>query len=321
VRGDGDVLDNEMGGVITFTQPVFDALEPVTPYGGRHDHRAAYRGRSRPASPWTSPTADDSAVAGVDYDATTGTVTFGLGETLKTFTVPVRNGVVGVRTANLLLLNATGGASIGSPETAALRITDKDNSIGFGALGYTVAENAGTAAIVVNRTGTTGTVLVDYITADGTATALPVPPATTGDYTAVAGTLTFGPGVTTLVVPVTIVNDGLIEGNETFALTLNNPRLTDSTPVPVATASCATFTATMCSVVVTIQDDDQGGVIQFSADTYQVAENVASGQAMITLTRTGGLAGGACGRPRHLDRHSGEPDRDVLARPADRARR
>src|SRR4029078_12138858 len=65
-------------------------------------------------------TADDTAVAGGDYDAARGAVTFGLGETLKTFTVPVRNGVVGVRTANLLLLNATGGASIGSPPNRAL---------------------------------------------------------------------------------------------------------------------------------------------------------------------------------------------------------
>src|SRR6185369_13876660 len=284
------VLDNEMGGVITFSQPIFDALEPVTPTAAA---TITVRRTAGGASGVTVDfaTSDDTAVAGVDYDATTGTVTFGLGETLKTFTVPVRNGVVGVRTANLLLLNATGGASIGSPETAALRITDKDNSIGFGALGYRVAENAGAAAITVQRTGTTGTVLVDFTTSDQGACGASF--ACAGlDYTATTTTLTFPAGTTQLTVMVPIINDGLVETNETFALTLSNPRLTDLTPVPVASASCATFTATTCSAVATIEDDDQGGVIQFSADTYQVAENVASGQAMVTLTRTGGLAGG-----------------------------
>ena len=47
---------------------------------------------------------------------------------------------------------------------------------------------------------------------------------------------------------------------ETVALTLSNPRLPNLTAVPVATASCATFTATTCTAMATIVDDDQGGV-------------------------------------------------------------
>jgi aryl-phospho-beta-D-glucosidase BglC (GH1 family) len=62
------------------------------------------------------------------------------------------------------------------------------------------------------------TVLVDYATADGTATA-------GADYTAVAGTLEFRPGETTKTVGVPVLADGVAESPEAFTLHLSNPRL------------------------------------------------------------------------------------------------
>jgi hypothetical protein len=65
--------------------------------------------------------------------------------------------------------------------------------------------------------GSTGcTVTIDYATKDGTATA-------GADYLATSGTLTFEPGVETLSVDITLVDDAIAEPVETFSLVLSNP--------------------------------------------------------------------------------------------------
>ncbi len=61
----------------------------------------------------------------------------------------------------------------------------------------------------------TGTVTVDYATADGSARA-------PGDYTATSGTLTFAPGETAKTVSVPIVDDSVEDSGERFTLRLSN---------------------------------------------------------------------------------------------------
>lgn len=68
-----------------------------------------------------------SATAGVDYVATSGTLTWPNGDgTPKTFTVtPIVDAITeGTETVNLVLSNPTGGASLGAQSTAVLSITD-----------------------------------------------------------------------------------------------------------------------------------------------------------------------------------------------------
>jgi hypothetical protein len=60
-------------------------------------------------------------------------------------------------------------------------------------------------------------VKVDWATADATATSA-------DDYTALAGTLTFKPGETRKKVSIPILGDGVDEEDETFTVTLSNPR-------------------------------------------------------------------------------------------------
>jgi hypothetical protein len=43
-----------------------------------------------------------------------------------------------------------------------------------------------------------------------------------GDYTATSGTLTFNPGETSKVVSVSVVNDSLVEADETFIVRLSS---------------------------------------------------------------------------------------------------
>jgi hypothetical protein len=69
-------------------------------------------------------TADGTAVAGTDYTATSGTLSFGAREMVKTFSVPLVPGAPGgvVKTVTLTLSNPTGGATLGRVATALLTI-------------------------------------------------------------------------------------------------------------------------------------------------------------------------------------------------------
>ena len=103
---------------------------------------------------------------------------------------------------------ALGGASATVRGPARIRVADakgregKDASLDF--------------AVTLHRAAA-GPVSVDYATEDGTATA-------GADYTAVSGTLTFAAGETTKTVSVTLLDDAVDEGKETFKLKLSNPQ-------------------------------------------------------------------------------------------------
>jgi glucose/arabinose dehydrogenase len=72
-------------------------------------------------------TANGTALAGSDYTASTGTISFANGEISKTFTVGITNDALGERneTVNLQLSAPTGGI-IGAQRTAVLNILDSD---------------------------------------------------------------------------------------------------------------------------------------------------------------------------------------------------
>ena len=77
------------------------------------------------------------------------------------------------------------------------------------------AANAVLAFEVTLNRAASGTVTVDYATADGTATA-------GADYTAASGTLTFDPGETAKTVDVPVLDDAHDDTEETLTLTLSN---------------------------------------------------------------------------------------------------
>jgi hypothetical protein len=139
----------------------------------------------------------------------------------------------------------------------------------FSAAAYKVSEAVASATITVKRSGSLASdVNVDYATSDGTAKA-------GVDYLARKGTLSFPAGVAVKSIGIPILNDTLDENDETVMLRLSNP--TNAMLGPLATA------------VLTITDNDAGGVLQFAASGYSVAEN--KGSATVAVTRTGGLAG------------------------------
>jgi hypothetical protein len=127
----------------------------------------------------------------------------------------------GDTTSRLYVINlATGAATlvgpIGVTELVQGIAIASSGSLQFGASSVS-ANEGGTATITVTRTGgTSGIAQVNFTTGGGTATA-------GADYTATSGVLVFADGEASKTITVPIATDALVEGNETFIITLSNP--------------------------------------------------------------------------------------------------
>ena len=173
----------------------------------------------------------------------------------------------GSRTVNMAITSPSVGLSLGSTRTAVLTILEDDSTLQFASATASVTEG-NSAVLAVTRTGgTVSPATVAYTTANGTATA-------GSDYTFKSGILTFGAGVSTQNITIATINDTLVEGPETFTVTLSSP-------------GGATLGATTVATV-TINDNDAFGTLQFASATYAVTEGTS---ASLVVTRTGGNAG------------------------------
>ena len=164
-------------------------------------------------------TADNTANAGIDYEATNGTLTFAPGETTKTISVTV-NGDNLDEIDELFSINLDNAANaVIGDNLATLTIVDNDNPPELTVNNITVTEgNDGTSTAIFTVTldnPSSKEISLDYATADGTAVA-------GEDYIAANGTLTFNPGETTKAIAVTIQGDKLDELDEAFTLNFTN---------------------------------------------------------------------------------------------------
>jgi len=162
-------------------------------------------------------TADGTAEAGSDYTAATGTLSFGAGQAVATFEIPITDDAVGENneTVQVVLSNPTGGATLGAAR-AVVTILENEHTIQLTQASVGVTEG-GVLTVAVRRSGNlAGRLTVDYATADGTALA-------GADYQARQGTLTFGPGINLRRLTLATVGDTLPEASESFVLRLLNP--------------------------------------------------------------------------------------------------
>jgi hypothetical protein len=106
-----------------------------------------------------------------------------------------------------VLLNDGAWPPLGAPSISINDVTVTEGNSGTTSANFTVSLSA----------APTQTVSVHYATVDGSATTAG------GDYQAIAGTLTFSPGVPSQTVTVLVNGDRLGESNESFLLLLTNP--------------------------------------------------------------------------------------------------
>lgn len=236
-------------------------------------------------------TANGTAIAGQDYTAVSGTLSWGPGdESRRTITIPILDDSAseGSETVRLVLSNPTGGAVLDDErDTAVLRIVENGNgddddddddnggsrpgTFKFDERSFQGIEGRGSAVVVVERShGERGAVSVQYSTEALSATA-------GADFTPVSGTLTWAAGdgrSKTFEIP--IQDDNAQEGNETLRAVLSNPTggavLDDERATAIVTVLDGDGSRTAC------RDDDDSLCLLSGRFKVEVVWRLADGR-------------------------------------------
>lgn len=248
-------------GSVQFSAPVFDVSEPaagsliqtisVTRTEGhvgavsvRYSVYASGKGDTAQGKVYTSAsvsTNKDFTPSPVELNvAAEGGLTWADGDSAtKTITITINSDteVEGDEWLSAVLVRPDGGATIGTQQTARVRILDADSPVAgvlqMTSMNYFVKETAGTVTVAVRRSGgNLGAVSVNYSTSANAPAGLLGGPAgsvsaylaaSVSDFTSVSGTLTWADGETTdkhIVIP--IIDDDLLEGAEAFTVNLSS---------------------------------------------------------------------------------------------------
>jgi len=157
---------------------------------------------------------------------------------------------------------------LSNPQSSTAPLTP--GQIRLSSAAHSVNETGGSVTITIRRVGgSDGDVSVSYATSNGSAQA-------GSDYAAASGTKSWSDGETgdkTFTIP--ILNDNDVEGPETVNIALSNP-----SGAPLGNPR---------SAVLTIDDDEDGGVLAFTSASYEVLES--AGTVTLTVERTAGNDG------------------------------
>ena len=174
-------------------------------------------------------TADGTAMAGSDYIANSGSLTFAPGEMSKTVTIFVKGDLLNELDESYSVnLSNPSGATIGDGSQETIIKDDPGDQIKVSINDAEPVVEGQAAVFTVSLSGASGdTVTVNFNTADGTAVS-------GADYDPEAGTLTFNPGETSKQVIVSTVDDNVFENTEDFSVELSgavNAMISDPTGV------------------------------------------------------------------------------------------
>ncbi len=229
-------------------------------------------------------TADGTALAGVDYNTLSGSLTYTAGQTSKTVSVQVRGDTIDEPNETFTLnisgvVNATIGTAAGTAT-----ITDNDNppSIRITDVAVTETDPGATADAVLNVTLSAPSsfpISVNYATTGGTATS-------NVDYNAASGTVSFAPGETSKSVTVTVLGDLINEVNETINVDLTLPvkaTIADSRGVVTITENDPLPQISINDVSVT-----EGAAATTKPATFKVTLSRPSSRSVTVAYATGG---------------------------------
>jgi subtilisin family serine protease len=221
----------------------------------------------------------DTAVAGEDFLARSGEITFLDGETTKQVSITLIDDRVyeGNERLQAILGNPTGGVVIGDPASTSLTILDDDpdglsGAFYLEAAQYEINENGLQLVVDVLRTGQTDNpVSVDYATQDGSAKQ-------EIDYRQSSGTLSFPAGVTRQRIVLEILNDTRYERESSFSINLSNP----SPGARIYAPSAA---------IIRIVDDDALPFVSLHSTASGTRSNPGGAVAQPSRRDSGGIGG------------------------------
>jgi hypothetical protein len=221
-----------------------------------------------------------TAVAGTDFAATAGTVQWADGDaSAKSLSIPVSNATPfsGTKSFTVALSSPSTGGAVSSPGTATVSIAGDAalpvGNISLSALSKSVAQNAGSVTVTVDRTGGShGAISVTYSEVNGSAVA-------GTDFTETSGKLSWADGDAapkSFSIPVS--NAKPFSGSKSFTVDLSG-----------ITGGAALSNPTSAVVSITGDAAAAAGSVQLSSSGYTVSQS--SGSVTATVNRTGGSSG------------------------------
>jgi hypothetical protein len=220
-------------------------------------------------------TAPKSATAGVDYVARSMTVTVpassGPGQTC--FDIDILDDSVFENDEEFLVsfqIEAGSDAQIGAVASTCVRIIDDDDevSVFFESGSVSVAEDDGSVTVCVRTDGEAAQAFSIQV---ATRNLNPVDATGGSDYQAVTRTLTFQPNENRMCFNVSIMNDGLDEGTESFSAEI------------ISVPSSGVVIGDPERSIISITDDDVV-VLEFPRTNYSVFENEDSVTVCLTTS-------------------------------------
>jgi len=239
-------------------------------------------------------TVTGTATRPADYAISASPITIAAGSTTGTATITIANDVLDEADETVIVTMGTPtNATKGTIPVHTLIITDDDVApmVNFTLAAQSKAESGGTATITAQLSGASGKAVSVPFAITGSATR----PA---DYTISASPITIAAGSTTGTATITIVNDVLVEANETVIVTMGVPTyatkgtigihtliITDddavTNNVPIANPQTGVTTKENTAKEITLTGSDADGDVL----TYIIVTGPAHG----TLTGTGAI--------------------------------
>ncbi len=166
-------------------------------------------------------TQDGTALAGEDYVAASGSLSFAPGELIKKIPISIL-GDANEEANESFTVNLSNAVGAPINKSSALHVlVNDDYTPGFGVSNSSIVEGDDGPPVnliftITLSPASSGITHIDYLTVAGSASS-------PSDFTAISGTLTFSPGQTVQSLSVPVIGDTIKESPEVLSLQLSNP--------------------------------------------------------------------------------------------------